>query len=175
MKNLEKSPKNTISRNIQLERKKIKIKKYYIKDVGSEIYGIGLCRQRIDEESGHNESKSHKKLRQIVCIFVILWLVKSCALLIYYHNQEKKLLMKKMFLWFGDFFFFQPQMRKHYIVALIESGFRELHIQFLYHRLWKSGRMKCIPSAQLFQVFAGMKSSKSMGLGWKDVIKLMKM
>jgi hypothetical protein len=27
---------------------------------------------------------------------------------------------------------------------------------------------------RLFQVFAGMRSSKELGLGWKDVIKLMK-
>src|ERR1700722_10508114 len=117
MENLEKSRKNTTSKNIQLERKKIKIKKYYIKDVGSEIYSIGLCRQRIDEESSHDESKSHQKLRQLVCIFLILLLVKLCALLIYYHNQEEEIIDEKMFLWFGDSFFFQPQMRKHYIAA----------------------------------------------------------
>jgi len=175
MENLERSPKNTISKNIRLKRKKIKIKKYYIKDVGSEIYAIGLCRQRIDEESSHNESKSHRKLRQLVSIFVILWLVKFCALLIYYHNQEEEIIDEKMFLWFGDFFFFQPQIRKHYIIGLIVVGFRLLHTQFLYHRLWKSGRMKCIPSERLFQVFAGMRSSKELELGWKDVIKLMKM
>ena len=162
-------------KNIQLKRKKIKLKKYYIKDVGSEIYAIGLCRQRIDEESSHNESKSHRKLRQIVCTFLILYLVRLCALLIYYHNQEKEIIDEKMFLWFGDFFFFQPQIRKHFIVLQIATGFRLLHTQFLYHRLWKSGRMKCIPSERMFQVFAGMRSSKELGLGWKDVIKLMKM
>jgi hypothetical protein len=175
MENLEKSPKNTMSKNIQLKRKKIKIKKYYIKDVGSEIYAIGLCRQRIDEESSHNESKSHRKLRRIVCIFLILCLVKYCSLLVYYQNQEEDIIDEKMFIRFGDFFFFQPQIRKHIIVALIAIGLRLLHTQFLYHRLWKSGRMRCIPSAQLFQVFAGMRSSKELGLGWKDVIKLMKM
>jgi len=42
--------KNYNMKNIQL-RKRNKIKKYYIKDVGSEIYAIGLSRQRIDEES----------------------------------------------------------------------------------------------------------------------------
>ena len=165
----------TISKNIQQKRKKIKIKKYYIKDVGSEIYAIGLCRQRIDEESSNNESKSHQKLRQFVCIFLILWLVKCCALLIYYHNQEEEIIDEKMFVWFGDFFFFQLQMRKHAIVTLSVAGLRLLHTQFLYHRLWKSGRMRCIPSVELFQVFAGMRSSKELELGWKDVIKLMKM
>src|ERR1700722_1475604 len=127
MENLEKSRKNTTSKNIQLERKKIKIKKYYIKDVGSEIYAIGLSRQRIHEESSHNESKSHQKLRQFVCIFLILWLVKYCALLIYYHNQEEEIIDEKMFLWFGDFFFFQPQIRKHFIVVLIAVGLGQLH------------------------------------------------
>jgi len=61
------------------------------------------------------------------------------------------------------------------LLVIMTAGLRLLHTQFLYHRLWKSGRMKCIPSAQLFQVFAGMRSSKELGLGWKDVIKLMKM
>src|SRR5882757_5345426 len=112
MENLEKSPKNRISKNIQLKRKKIKIKKYYIKDVGSEIYAIGLCRQRIDEESSHNESRFHQKLRKFVCIFVILMLVKYFALLIYYHNQEDEIIDEKTFFWFGDFLFFQPQIRK---------------------------------------------------------------
>ena len=175
MENLEKSPKNTTSKNIQLKRKKIKIKKYYIKDIGNEIYTIGLCRQRIDEESSHNESKLHQKLRQFLCIVLILWLVKNCALLIYYHNQEEEIIDEKMFVWFGDSFFFQPQIRKHFLVTVIVSALRLLHTQFLYHRLWKSGRMRYIPSAQLFQVFAGMRSSKELGLGWKDVIKLMKM
>ena len=164
-----------LSKNIKPKRKKIKIKKYYIKDVGSEIYGIGLCRQRIDEESSNNESKSHQKLRRFLCISIILWLVKYCALLIYYHNQEEEIIDEKTFVWFGDSFFFQPQIRKHFILAIIVAGFRQLHTQFLYHRLWKSGRMKCIPSAQLFQVFAGMRSSKELELRWKDVIKLMKM
>ena len=91
------------------------------------------------------------------------------------HNQEEEIIDEKMFLWFGDLFFFQPKMRKHFIVAHIALGFRQLHTCFLYHRLWKSGRMRCIPSAQLFQVFAGMRSSKELELGWKDVIKLMKM
>src|ERR1700722_18245905 len=105
MENLKKFPRNTTSKNIQLKRKKINIKKYYIKDVGSEIYAIGLCRQRIHEESSHNESKFHQKLHQFVCIFVILSLVKWCALLIYYHNQEEEIIDEKMFLWFGDYFF----------------------------------------------------------------------
>src|SRR5581483_6146771 len=164
-----------LSKNIKLKRKKIKIKKYYIKDIGSEIYAVGLCRQRIDEESSHNESKFHQKLRQFVCIFMTLLLIKYCALLIYYHNQEEEIIDEKMFLWFGDYFFFQPQIKKHVIIILIVIGFRQLHTQFLYHRLWKSGRMKCIPSESFFQVFAGMRSSKELGLGWKDVIKLMKM
>src|ERR1700735_4615176 len=137
MENLERSPKNTLSRNIQLERKKIKIKKYYIKDVGSEIYAIGLCRQRIDEQSSQNESKSHPKLRQLVCIFTILWLIKLCVILIYYQNQEEEIIDEKMFLWFGDFFFFQPQIRKHFIVVLIAVGLGQLHTHFLYYRLWK--------------------------------------
>src|SRR5882762_10227173 len=100
MENLEKSLKNTISKNIQQKRKKIKIKKYYIKDVGSEIYAIGLCRQRIDEESSHNESKSHRKLRRIVCTFLILCVVKFCSLLVYYQNQEEDIIDEKMFLLF---------------------------------------------------------------------------
>ena len=175
MENFEKSPKNTSSKNIQPKRKKIKIKKYYIKDVGSEIYSVGLCRQRIDEESSLNESKSHQKLRKLVCIFLIFWLVKCCTLLIYYHNQEEDIIDEKMFVWFGDFFFFQPQMRKHFILALIAAGLGQLHTYFLYHRLWKSRRMRCIPSERLFQVFAGMRSSKELELGWKNVIKLMKM
>src|ERR1700722_1534674 len=112
MENLKKFPRNTTSKNIQLKRKKINIKKYYIKDVGSEIYAIGLCRQRIDEESSQNESKSHRKLRQLVCIFTILWLIKWCAILIYHQNQEEEIIDEKMFLWFGDFLFFQPQIRK---------------------------------------------------------------
>src|SRR5580698_5523816 len=100
-----------MTRKTQAKRKKIKIKKYYIKDVGSEIYAIGLCRQRIDEESSHNESKSHRKLRRIVCTFLILCLVKYCSLLVYYQNQEEDIIDERMFLWFGEFFFFQPQMR----------------------------------------------------------------
>src|SRR5581483_4076352 len=160
---------------IRQKRKKIKLKKYYIKDVGNEIYAIGLCRQRIDEESSQNESATHRKLRHFISIGLIYWIVKYCWLLIYYYNQEKDIIDEKMFLWFGDFFFFQPQMRKHFIVAQIGVGFRLLHTKFLYHRLWKSGRMRCIPNEKLFQVFAGMKSSKELGLEWKDVIKLMKM
>src|SRR5581483_9158290 len=104
---------------------------------GNEIYAIGLCRQRIDEVSSHNESKSHQKLRKFVCIFLILWLVKHCALLIYYLNQEEEIIDEKMFLWFGEFFFFQPQIRKHAIISISAVGFRQLHTQFLYHRLWK--------------------------------------
>src|SRR5581483_10518022 len=119
MENLKKYSKNRINKKIQLERKKINIKKYYIKDVGSEIYSVGLCRQRIDEESSLNESKSHQKLRKLVCIFVILWLIKCCALLVYYQNQEEDIIDEKMFLWFGEFFFFQPHIRKHFIVAVI--------------------------------------------------------
>ena len=164
-----------ITKQTKARRKKIKLKKYYIKDAGEQIYSLGLCRQRIDEESGHNESKSHQKLRHIILIVLILSLVKFCSLLIYYHNQEEDIIDEKMFLWFGDFFFFQPQIRKHVIVPFIAAGLRQLHTQFLYHRLWKNGRMRCIPSVELFQVFAGMRLSKELGLGWKDIIKLMKM
>src|SRR3984957_18258639 len=100
------------TREAQSKRKKIKLKKYYIKDVGSEIYTIGLCRQRIDEESSQNESESHRKLRHFVKILLILLLVKSCSLLIYYQNQKDIIDDENVSFWFGGFFFSQPQIRK---------------------------------------------------------------
>src|SRR5882757_9441133 len=123
-----------ITRKAKANRKKIKLKKYYIKEVGSQIYAIGLCRQRIDEESSQNESSSHRKLRHIVLILVILFLVKCCSLLIYYQNQKEDLIDENMSLWFGDFFFSQPQIRKHFNIALITSAIRILYTQMLYNQ-----------------------------------------
>ena len=51
---------------------------------------------------------------------------------------------------------------------------RILQTQVQYYLLWRNGRMRCVPMVRLFSVFAGMRSSKELGLGWKDVIKLMK-
>src|SRR5258708_4801223 len=118
-------------RKVQAKRKKIKLKKYYIKDVGSQMYEIGLCRQRIDEESCRNESASHRNLRNFVSIVLILLLVKHCFLLIYYNNQEVDLIDEKMFLWFGDLFFFDPQIRKHFNAILMFTAIHLLHTQML--------------------------------------------
>ena len=164
-----------ITKNGQAKRKKIKLKKYYIKDVGEMNYAIGLCRQRIDEDSSQNESKSHRNLRHIISIVSILSLVKYFSLLLYYYNQEEDIIEEKMLFWFGDLFFFLPQIRMHFNVAILASAIGLLQTQLLYHQQWRNGKMKCIPSSRLFQVFAGMISSKEMGLGWKDVIKLMRM
>jgi len=157
------------------KRKKIKLKKYYIKDVGKIIYAIGVCRQRIDEDRSQNESKSHRNLRYIISIVSILSLVKYSSLLIYYYNQEEDIIDEKMLFWFGDLFFFQPQIRMHFNVALLAATIRLLQTQLLYYQQWRNGKMKYIPNARLFQVFSGMISSQELGLGWKDVIKLMRM
>ena len=157
------------------KRKKIKLKKYYIKDVGEIIYALGLCRQRIDEDSSQNERKSHRNLRHIILIVSILLLVKYCWSLIYYYNQEEDIVDENILFWFGDLFFFRPQIRMHFNVVLLTAAIRVLQTQLLYHQQWRNGKMKCIPGARLFQVFAGMISSKELGLGWKDVIKLMRM
>src|SRR5581483_10267875 len=103
------------------KRKKIKLKKYYIKDVGEMIYAVGLCRQRIDEDSGQNESKSHRNLRHFISIVLVLLVAKYCWLLIYYYNQEEDIIEEKMLFWFGDLFFFQPQIRMHFNVALLAA------------------------------------------------------
>src|ERR1700733_2024839 len=91
-------------------RKKIKLKKYYCKDAWSQIHRIGLCRQSLDEESGINESQSHRKLRIGIFIATCMYIVKQCYLLMIYHNQEKEeyVIDKNMFKWFGDYFFFEP-------------------------------------------------------------------
>ena len=156
------------------KRKKIKLKKYHFADAGSHIHTLGLCQQNIHEEGGNNESKSHRKLRFIIFIIMIIELVRLFSLLIYYHNQEEDIIDEKMFLWFGDLFFFLPQIRIHWTIIIMVGTIRILQTQVLYYRLWRNGRMRCIPMVRLFQVFAGMRSSKELGLGWKDVIKLMK-
>jgi hypothetical protein len=88
------------------KRKKIKLKKYRFKDAGIEINRVGLYRQTIEENSGTNESKSYQLLRQITFTWMLITLVKYCALLIYYHNQEYNFIDEKMFCCYGDFFFF---------------------------------------------------------------------
>ena len=156
-------------------KKKLKLKIYHFKDAGSQIHAIGLCRQGIEEETGQNESKSHRKLRYIVSISLMVFIMKYIALLFYYNNHEEDEINEKTFLWFGDFLFSQPNIKKHFIIVLIDATLGRLMTQLLYYRLWKSRRMRCIPSMKLFQVFAGLRSSKELGLGWQDVLKLMKM
>jgi hypothetical protein len=163
-----------IEMNGRKKRKKLKLKRYHLKDAGTQIHSVGLSRQTVDEEGGENESKSHERLRQIIFIVTMILLIKSCFLLIYYHKQEKDIIDERMFFWFGDLFFFEPKIRKHAIVAQIVGMLCSLQTQLLYHRLWKSGRMRCTPSALLFQVFAGMISSKELGLRSKDVVKFMR-
>ena len=175
MQSEEEDEVSEIHGKMKREIKKIKLKKYHFKDAGTQIHSVGLSRQTLDEEGGENESKSHQRLRQIVFIVMTILLIKSCSLLIYYHNQKEDIIDEKTFLWFGDLFFFEPKIRKHFLVVLIVAYIRPLQTQLLYHRLWKSGKMRCVPSERLFQVFAGMKSSKELGLRWKDVIKLMRM
>ena len=166
--------KNRVNTEQALKRKKLKLKKYRFKDAGSQIHNIGLCRQGIEEETGQNESKSHRKFRCIVSILLLVLTIKYITLLFYYKNHEENEIDEKMFLWFGDFLFSQPNIRKHFILVLLVLTLGKLMTQLLYHRLWKSKRMRCIPSMKLFQVFAGLKSSKELGLGWQDVLKLMK-
>ena len=156
------------------ERKKLKLKKYHFKDAGSQIHAIGLCRQGIEEEVGQNESKSHRKFRYIVFISLMAFIIKYIALLYYYNNHKEDEIDEKMFIWFGDFLFSQPNIRKHYIIVLLVLTLGPLMTQLLYHRQWKSKRMRCIPNVKLFQVFAGKRSSKELGLGCKEVLKLMK-
>ena len=71
-------------------RKKIKLKKYHCKDGWSQIHRLGLCRQSLDEESGVNESKSHRRLRIGILIALCMYMIKQCYLLMIYHNQEKE-------------------------------------------------------------------------------------
>ena len=160
------------------KKKKIKLKKYHSKDGWSQIHRLRLCRQSLDEESGVNESKSHRWLRIGIFITIVMFFVKQCLLLMIYHNQEKEgerdVIDENMFKWFGDFLYFEPTIRKHWNIILIVAVIRPLQTQLLYHRLWFSGSMRCIPTIKLFQVFAGITSSKELGLGWQDVIKLMK-
>ena len=159
-------------------RKEIKLKKYYCKDAWSQIHRIGLCRQSLEEESGINESKSHRWLRIGILIAIVMFIVKQCLLLMIYHNQEKEgerdVIDENMFKWFGDLLYFDPIIRKHCNIIWIVAEIRLLQTQLLYHRLWRSGSMRCIPTIKLFQVFAGIRSSKELELGWQDVIKLMK-
>ena len=159
-------------------RKKIKLKKYHCKDGWTQIHRLGLCRQSLEEESGVNESKSHRWLRIGILIGSVMFIVKQFSLLMIYHNQEKEgerdVIDKNMFKWFGDLFFFEPRIRKHMIITVILAAIRLLQTQLLYHRMWRNGNMRCIPTIKLFQVFAGMRSSKELGLGCKEVIKLMK-
>ena len=156
-------------------RKKIKLKKYHCKDGWSQIHRIGLCRQSLQEESGINESKSHRWFRLGILIAIGIFIIKNFLLLLIYHNQEDEdIIDENMFQLFGDFFFFEPKIRKHFIVVILFALIRPLQTQLLYYLRWRSGRMRCIPSVNLFQVFAGMRSSKELGLGWQDVIKLMK-
>src|ERR1700742_4019548 len=93
-------------------RKKLKLKKYHFKDAGSQIHAIGLCRQGIEEEVGQNESKSHRNIRYIVFILLMVLTIKHIALLFYYNNHEGDEIDEKMFLWFGEFLFSQPNIRK---------------------------------------------------------------
>ncbi len=79
-----------------------------------------------------------------------------------------------MFKWFGDYFYFEPGIRKHFNIIMIVVASRSLQTQLLYNQQWRNERMRCIPTLKLFQVFAGMRSSKELGLRSKDVIKLMK-
>ena len=174
----------TKSSAIKLEknttRKKIKLKKYHCKDAWSQIYRLGLCRQSLEEESGVNESKSHRWFRIGIFIATVMVIAKQCSLLMIYHNQEKEgererdVIDENMFKWFGDFLYIEPKIRKHYNIIVIVGVISQLPTQLLYHRLWLSGSMRCIPTIKLFQVFAGIRSSKELGLGWQDVIKLMK-
>ena len=161
--------------NNRVGRKKIKLKKYHCKDGWSQIHRIGLCRQSLDEESGINESKSHRWFRLGILIAMGTFIFKSFLLLLIYHNQEDEdIIDENMFRLFGDFFFFEPRIRKHFIFYCSFAFISPLQTQLLYYLQWRSGRMRCIPSVNLFQVFAGMRSSKELGLGWQDVIKLMK-
>ena len=159
-------------------RKKIKLKKYHCKDAWSQIHRIGLCPQSLEEESGVNESKSHRWFRIGIFISTVMFVLKQCLLLMIYHNQEKEgerdVIDENMFKWFGDLLYFEPRIRKHWNILMIVGVICLLQTQLLYHRLWLSGSMRCIPTIKLFQVFAGIRSSKELGLGWKDVIKLMK-
>ena len=158
-------------------RKKIKLKKYHCKDGWTQIHRLGLCRQSLEEESGVNESKSHRWLRIGILVTMCMLMVKQCSLLMIYHNQEEEedyVIDEIMFKWFGDYFFFEPRIRKHFNFLLIVGAIRSLQTQLLYYRLWRNGNMRCIPTVKLFQVFAGMRSSKELGLGSQDVIKLMK-
>ena len=159
------------------KRKKIKLEKYHCKDGWSQIHRLGLCRQSLDEKSSVNESKSHRRLRIGILIALCILIVDRCFLVMFYHNKEKEgeyVTDEIMLKWFGDYFFFEPRIRKHFNIIVISAATRSLQTQLLYHRLWRNGSMRCIPTIKLFQVFAGMRSSKELGLGWQDVIKLMK-
>jgi hypothetical protein len=162
---------------MERNRKKIKLKKYHCKDGWSQIHRLRLCRQSLDEESGVNESKSHRWLRIGIFIAICMLMVKQCCLIMFYHNKEKEgeyVIDEIMLKWFGDYFFFEPRIRKHLNIILIVEVIGPLQTQLFYHRLWRNGSMRCIPTVKLFQVFAGMRSSKELGLGCQEVIKLMK-
>ena len=177
MENIVSRTDNSVMELQKNTRKKIKLKKYHCKDGWSQIHRLGLCRQSLDEESGVNESKSHRWLRIGILIAIVMFIVKQFSLLMIYHNQEKDgeyIFDEIMFKWFGDYFFFEPKIRKHLNIILIVEVIGPLQTQLFYHRLWRNGRMRCIPTIKLFQVFAGMRSSKELGLAWLDVIKLMK-
>jgi len=77
-----------------------------------------------------------------------------------YYNQGGRIIDEKCFFGLGDSFFFQTQMRKHFIVALIDwiSTLNTFSLPDC-----GKGKMKCIQVKDYLSVFAGIRYRKSWG------------